>query len=305
MIQLRPATLEATALQYLAKVQTKIDQQPAANRATFARNRWEDKLGPNGAREAFTTIKDHLRALCVDTEGCNYCEGNEGRDIEHIYPKSFFPERAFQWDNYLLACKTCNTDFKKDKFAVFSPRGSAQIVDLQQGLAAPTDDAAFIDPRQDNPLDFLWLNLRLALPIFIVHPNLAVGSRAAIKAQKTLDILQLNARRRLAEERHAAYGEYLHYLAIYGNVIGAATMPDLVRVEPYPRTVNVDAPFEQEKLRIATSIWQKVLKHRHPTVWHELKRQRLVVRDADHLFRVAPAFGVIPAAEDWLRMPSD
>lgn len=299
MIQLRPATLEATALQYLAKVQTKIDQQPAANRAKFARNRWEDKLDPNGAREAFTTIKDHLRALCVDTEGCNYCEGNEGRDIEHIYPKSFFPERAFQWDNYLLACKTCNTDFKKDQFAVFSPRGSAQVVDLQQGMVAPTDDAAFIDPRQDNPLDFLWLDMQAAEPRFSVHPLLDAGSRDAIKARKTLDILGLNRRARLVEERAVARHEYLDYLERYGKVIAATDAADLKDAAPYPKDVDDTIAFGLEQMRIATAIWQKVLKHRHPTVWHALKRQRLVVRDADRLFRVAPAFGVIPAAEDW------
>lgn len=299
MIQLRTVALDAAALKYLAKVQAKINKQPLVNRSTFARNRWDDKLGPNGARDAFDAVKARLLDLCVDTEGCNYCEGAEGRDIEHIYPKSFFPERAFQWGNYLLACKTCNTDFKCDQFAVFSPRGSAQVVDLQRGGTAPSDDAAFIDPRQDNPLDFLWLNLHVPEPRFIVHPNLATGSRDAIKARKTLDILGLNRRARLAEERAAARHEYLDYLERYGKVLAARNAVDLKDAAPYPKDVDDAVAFGLEQMRIATAIWHKVLKHRHPTVWHELKRQRLFLDGVDGLFRAAPAFGVIPAAEDW------
>ena len=41
---------------------------------------------------------------------CSYCEMNISNqaDIEHVVPKSKIPELEFEWDNFLLGCKTCN-----------------------------------------------------------------------------------------------------------------------------------------------------------------------------------------------------
>lgn len=41
---------------------------------------------------------------------CSYCGKYDPQDlqIEHIRPKSLYPKLATKWDNFLLACATCN-----------------------------------------------------------------------------------------------------------------------------------------------------------------------------------------------------
>ncbi len=40
---------------------------------------------------------------------CAYCEDNCKGDVEHFRPKSKFPEKVYEWTNWVLACPTCNT----------------------------------------------------------------------------------------------------------------------------------------------------------------------------------------------------
>ena len=53
-------------------------------------------------------------ALIAETSGkCAYCESkilhDQYGDIEHFFPKSLDPFRAFEWGNLTFACKICNT----------------------------------------------------------------------------------------------------------------------------------------------------------------------------------------------------
>ena len=57
-------------------------------------------------------IKD---ALITETHGkCAYCESKVLHiafgDVEHVIPKSVFPELSFEWTNLTLACDVCNTN---------------------------------------------------------------------------------------------------------------------------------------------------------------------------------------------------
>lgn len=43
---------------------------------------------------------------------CSYCEAPgapQNLHVEHIYPKDPHPERKMEWDNFLIACVTCNS----------------------------------------------------------------------------------------------------------------------------------------------------------------------------------------------------
>jgi len=72
-------------------------------------------------------IKD---AVILETNAkCAYCESkilhiNYG-DIEHIKPKSKFPESSFNWDNLTLACTICNnnkrTYWQEDNSKLLNP----------------------------------------------------------------------------------------------------------------------------------------------------------------------------------------
>lgn len=39
---------------------------------------------------------------------CSYCERPIPEDVEHVLPRKEFPEFELEWDNFLLACKSCN-----------------------------------------------------------------------------------------------------------------------------------------------------------------------------------------------------
>lgn len=48
---------------------------------------------------------------------CSYCEAYRvptAIDVEHIYPKKAHPRLENSWDNFLLACESCNS--KKNKY---------------------------------------------------------------------------------------------------------------------------------------------------------------------------------------------
>jgi uncharacterized protein (TIGR02646 family) len=77
-------------------------------------------------------------------ENCMYCEYGEANDIEHFWPKSQYPHKAYEWPNLLLACSNCNSNHKRDQFPV-DAAGNSLLID-------PTAE----DPREH--LEFLPLS---------------------------------------------------------------------------------------------------------------------------------------------------
>lgn len=55
-------------------------------------------------------VKDTLKSMYNNC--CCYCESSLGvtsfAHIEHLKPKSIFPELSFEWDNLHLCCEICN-----------------------------------------------------------------------------------------------------------------------------------------------------------------------------------------------------
>ncbi|OWT47530.1 HNH endonuclease [Bacillus sp. K2I17] len=83
---------------------------------------------PNSLKSKYThpIIK---KALLKETKGkCAYCESSftatDHGHIEHILPKSIFPNRIFEWDNLTLACGKCNinkSDYYNQKNPLINP----------------------------------------------------------------------------------------------------------------------------------------------------------------------------------------
>jgi 5-methylcytosine-specific restriction endonuclease McrA len=73
--------------------------------------------------------EDIRSRLSVETiKKCAYCEGFVGDvtypHVEHIKPKSHFPELAHRWPNLTRACETCNKskgDYYHEDLAVLNP----------------------------------------------------------------------------------------------------------------------------------------------------------------------------------------
>jgi uncharacterized protein (TIGR02646 family) len=287
MIRLNSEELSQSAAAHLVSVQTRInDGTDFSQKAARAQTAWDSKSSSNAKKAAFDEIKEKLIGMCVGVEICNYCENNEATDVEHIYPKSFFPERAFNWENYLLACKTCNSGYKLDKFAVFSPTGSDTSVNLIREIAPATDDGVMIDPRTEDPLQFFWLDIQNKT--FILDPRLKLDPRDKRRAEYTLKLLGLNDRDALVTARKTAAKYYLDRLERYVKARDAATMAELEAVVQDPDFINGARPLESEKQRICQQIIVDIQTYSHPTVWYELKRQRANLPKTNSLLNRAP-----------------
>ena len=88
--------------------------------------------------KAFSEIRKTLRKMASGLTRCMYCEDSEGTAIEHFWPKSVYPERAFDWPNHLIACTRCNSNFKRDQFPL-------------DGAGSPL----LVNPSEEEPLDHL------------------------------------------------------------------------------------------------------------------------------------------------------
>lgn len=96
-----------------------------------------EKVWSRLSGEARLQVQETLRSMCSGIERCMYCEDSQGTDIEHFWPKKPYPEKAFRWSNYLMACSYCNSNQKRDVFPV---------VDGAPGV---------IDPSIDDPFEHL------------------------------------------------------------------------------------------------------------------------------------------------------
>ncbi len=296
MIPLSSKPLSQENLDFLEQRQNDIDNKPDFEaQAKRAKQLWDNK-GSTAAKAAFAEIKETLLEMCVGTEICNYCENNEAADVEHIYPKKIFPKKAFKWENYLLACQKCNSTHKQEKFFVFNPENSAKVLDVKpprgEFKAPPNEDAAFLDPRKEDPMDFLWLDLTPGCPTFLFREKAEEGTRSFEKATRTLEILQLNKRNALREARKAAAQFFLATLRLYIKVKKAQNFNELEPLDDFAE-IDKSKDFEEEKTQIQANIQRDIRNHPHPTVWRELIRQR------DHLPNTQALFMQAPEALEW------
>jgi 5-methylcytosine-specific restriction endonuclease McrA len=69
--------------------------------------------------ESFKNLEQTLEATSAGNSRCMFCEDSAANEIEHLRPKSLYPEATFDPANYVLSCGVCNK-CKGSKFAVFA-----------------------------------------------------------------------------------------------------------------------------------------------------------------------------------------
>lgn len=253
-----------TTLAKLAEYQKVIDILP-----TFAEQSTKAKLLFSNynkkENKTFDSVKIALDLMCSGARRCCYCEDSQGNQVEHIYPKHIYPEFTFWWDNYLYACGVCNGP-KSDKFAVFS-YSDGVFFNVQparnQELIKPIDgEVVLINPRIENPLNFLWLDLSGTFQFTESCDD--ESSKDFVRARYTLDTLGLK-RDVLTKARKEAFGDYKARLIEYIHA----------RDLNYP-SGNLQIMIEGIKTK------------QHPTVWAEMKRQYQLYPDLQNLFKKAP-----------------
>lgn len=287
MLKLNSENLTQTSVDYLTSKQGEIDVlQTIKERAEKAISLWGSK-----SRSAFREIKEKLIKMCVGVEICVYCENNEATDVEHIYPKKIYPEKAFIWENYVLACNKCNSHHKSDKFKIFNPQNSVIVENVtlprKTYIQPANDDALFLNQRTDNPLDFIELDLINRTFIFTEIAD--EGTREYERAKFTIELLGLNTRGALVAARRSAAKFFISRLEKYVGAKKSTDFQELkAAVDDDFGSIDETADFVHEKNRIMQSIKKDILEYSHPTVFRELIRQRTNLPKTNSLLNDAP-----------------
>lgn len=293
MINIASKNLSQKTMDFLAEKQTEINAKTTfLEKKNRAKMSWNGKRGSDDGKAVFTEIVGKLKDMNVSKGICNYCENDVSIDIEHIFPKSFYPEKAFLWSNYLLSCKKCNMYHKNDDFAVFNPIGSTNRQDLVRGTLTPppNDDALLINPRSDNAINFLVLDLVNAFAFTPVDRDKT--SRNYQKGDYTVKLLDLNNEELKHARRNLAY-TYTENLERYSKIKVATNFEELKKaIHPMDR-IDESKKLEGEKQLYLKNLETYILELPHPTVWEEIKRQR------KNILNIEILFSKVPEASDW------
>jgi uncharacterized protein (TIGR02646 family) len=264
MIKIRNGRLPRDARMRLQEYQAVVDNAgDYADRVDRAKSEFSARN--RRTNPAFRAVRSKLDEMCSGARRCMYCEDSVADEVEHHHPKDLYPELVFVWRNFLYACGPCNGP-KRSDFAVIDP-GTSQLIPIGRGRDDPivppaSGDAALIDPRREDPLAFLVLDLRDTFE-FAPMPELSSADEA--KAKYTMELLRLNKRDYLIAARSNAYSGYLARLEQY------ATRKD-------------DGATRRQLAKLKRGIQGAS----HPTVWAEMKRQATLIAELDELFSEAP-----------------
>ncbi|MBE9242244.1 HNH endonuclease [Synechocystis salina] len=266
MLKISPLPLEKRYENYLKTWQSEIDQLVTfADKVKQAKKQYASKR----RTKTFQHVCEILDKICSGNRRCNYCEDSVADEVEHIKPKSLYPEFVFVWDNYLYACGQCNTK-KNNQYAIFVNNQKFQIISTNQ--APPSGVDIFLNPRLDNPLDFIELDLGDDIEdgTFLYQPKylLEENSLEFIRAEYTITVLNINKEYLLAGRKEAA----LNFRA---------------RLFDYKANKAI---LTSEKLDNFVRDFKKM---RYPSVWYEIKRQR------QRLPSINPFFIEFPEIIDW------
>jgi len=268
MICLSGGNLPSHALTLLQKYQRKIDALPDyPSRVGAAKSHF--KQYNKSSNKTFRAVRETLETLCCGAVRCMYCEDSCADEVEHFKPKDLYPEACFVWENYLYACGPCNGP-KNNKFAVFVP-GQARPMEVARAKGVPivppqAGDPALIDPRTEDPLDFIHLDLETGF----ISPAGRKNSRPFHRAEYTIRVLRLNDRPELLQARKGAYHSYL------------------ARLEQYAHRKSAGAASKELDRLVAA-----LQRMEHRSVWKEMLRQ------APRIPELRQAFESAPEAHNW------
>jgi hypothetical protein len=283
MIPLPPITLPTNARTKLRGYQATIDGKTSyALRVAEAKRRFSQHNKTTNT--TFQAVKLALTATCSGVRRCHYCEDSCADEVEHFRPKDLYPEATFVWENYLYACGPCNGR-KSNHFAILilaQGQPATQEVVRPSGaavVAPPDGQPALIDPRVENPLALIGLDL-LDTFRFVALPNPDTADYAVryaaepyahdlpgtLQARATYTITTLTLNRDiLPAARREAYEAYKDRLDLY--------------------IVRRDRGDSQDALDRRIKALRRMP---HPTVWHEMKRQQQAIPELAALFAQAP-----------------
>ena len=172
MIPITRATLPDELSTQLGTLSGELANVAAEDRAKAARALWEK---PGTRKRVYKPLKQILQQMALGLEQCMYCGADLGTDVDHFDPIARSPLRAFDWLNHLLACATCNSNHKRDRFPMDAD-----------------GRPLLIDPTAEDPFEYMTLSLSSD----VYHP-------LSDKGIATIEVCGLN-RRQLVDGRRRA-----------------------------------------------------------------------------------------------------
>lgn len=257
MLKLSELALSDDLESHLASRQAEIDALAYDPQVAMADSLWDKKNA-----KVFVGIREALDKICSGFRRCHYCEDSAADEIEHIYPKKFYPERTFLSENYLFACGPCNGSHKRDQFAVFLPTGQIIHLERKKGDAVVKPSAGnpvFLDPRVDDPFLYMEFDPQTGLFVPLGDP----AGPAFQRSQYTISILGLNKRDFLSRARRHAHATYVNLIKLYisRKIAGASDAELLIRASEIAESNHGSVLAEIGR--------QAALGHDHPTFWQD------------------------------------
>lgn len=267
-----PAEAEGALAELVAYQRDVTKHASYAERVKAADDAWTNRRGNKPIR----VVREMLLAMCSGLGRCMYCEDSHAHDVEHVRPKSLYPDLVFAWANFLYACSDCNGP-KGAKFKVHLRDGRIFDVGRKRKAVPPEQLAAdeplvlgeplLLDPRCENPLDFLRLDLDMG-----VFEEIPSAGLARERASFTIDLLGLNEREHLVVARQDTFQT------------AESVLVDYVRLKR-----------EGAEPAAVTAKRQAIIRQPHRTVWEEMKRQRHPPRRT----KLRTLFEEAPEALNW------
>jgi uncharacterized protein (TIGR02646 family) len=272
MIRIPDQTLPKPVHDKLQTYQKIIDDLPDYPQQV---KRAQEEFSKKRSTKIFRQIEGILDAMCSGTRRCMYCEDSCADEVEHIHPKHLYPDMTFIWENYLFACGICNPR-KNNKFAIFDQNNQPFVLAHPSGIPPvkpPTGNPVFINPRLEEAMDFLFLDI--IGKTFLLQAIPTLSTRDQERATYTINTLQLNRSELVRARTHA----YPPYRALLKEFISAVT------------------PEERNHIQEAIQGLS------HITVWREMQRQ-YKQRKAMQRKDLAPLefealFDQVPEALNW------
>lgn len=263
MIRLADLPVPQSMLDGLAAYQGIVDAHGTyPDRVTSAKA--EFKARNTKANAVFKQVRAALAKMCTNTRRCCYCEDSMADEVEHIAPKDLYPDRVFDWDNYVYACGPCNSP-KGSKYAVLSVNGELVHVGRAKGaevVEPAAGEHALINPRFEDPQDFLWLDIIDTFNFVAIDDT---GTLSEKRATYTCEVLALNNRDVLIEARRLAFGSYRS------------------RLFEYIHKRDTGAPDAD-----LCALIKGLQSMANPAVWAEMKRSHGAHEELAQLFAQAP-----------------
>lgn len=196
-----------------------------------------------------STVKDHLKQ--DQHNKCAFCEqtlnGDFG-DVEHFRPKGGYKNKeednlmqpgyywlAYDWNNLMLSCSTCNRRHKKNLFPLLDE--TARNIEHRN---ISNETPLLINPVSENPSDHICFERH------IIKSQITDGVEDPV-GKTTIETFKLNDREDLVARRQQRWKEYEH---IIENISFFEKIADNERLS----YLNIPAQLEKEKAQLNTII---------------------------------------------------